>query len=129
MCVRSIIQDRAAVCRLQQQQRCMQTTADQGQSDTNLLVLCHLYHCLLPICWKRSCFWRYRKLRTTVQGAIDIIDGDAYFVLTDVPQELSVMTLSALQKNFKIRGIPYIRSRRRALSETAISAMKRFGRR
>ena len=100
---------------------CMQTTAaDQGQSghkssrfvssvslpSTNMLE-------------KEVVFGGTEKLRTTVQGAIDIIDADAYFVLTGCTAGIIG----------EIRGIPYIRSRRRALSETAISAMKRFGRR
>ena len=110
---------------------CMQTTAaDQGQSGHKSSRFVSLVS--LPstnMLEKEVVFGGTEKLRTTVQGAIDIIDADAYFVLTGCTQELSVMTLSALQKNFRTRGIPYIRSRRRALSETAISAMKRFGRR
>ena len=42
---------------------------------------------------------------------------------------VSSVSLPSTNMLEKIRGIPYIRSRRRALSETAISAMKRFGRR
>ena len=105
---------------------CMQTTAaDQGQSghkssrfvssvslpSTNMLE-------------KEVVFGGTEKLRTTVQGAIDIIDADAYFVLTGCTAGIIGDDIVSVTEEF-----PYIRSRRRALSETAISAMKRFGRR
>ena len=80
MCVQSIIQDRAAVCRLQQQIK--------GSPDTNLLVLCHLYHCL----------------RTTVQGAIDIIDADAYFVLTGCTAGIIGDDIVSVTEEFQDKG-------------------------
>lgn len=63
---------------------CMQTTAaDQGQSGHKSSRFVSLVS--LPstnMLEKEVVFGGTEKLRTTVQGAIDIIDADAYFVLT-----------------------------------------------
>ena len=63
---------------------CMQTTAaDQGQSGHKSS--CFVFGVSLPssnMLEKEVVFGGTKKLRTTIQGAIDIIDADAYFVLT-----------------------------------------------
>lgn len=63
---------------------CMQTTAaDQGQSGHKSS--CFVSSVSLPssnMLEKEVVFGGTNKLRTTIQGAIDIIDADAYFVLT-----------------------------------------------
>lgn len=63
---------------------CMQTTAaDQGQSGHKSS--CFVSSVSLPssnMLEKEVVFGGANKLRTTIQGAIDIIDADAYFVLT-----------------------------------------------
>ena len=95
MCVRSIIQG----C-------CMQTTAaDQGQSghkssrfvssvslpSTNMLE-------------KEVVFGGTEKLRTTVQGAIDIIDADAYFVLTGCTAGIIGDDIVSVTEEFQDKG-------------------------
>lgn len=97
MCVRSIIQDRGC---------CMQTTAaDQGQSghkssrfvssvslpSTNMLE-------------KEVVFGGTEKLRTTVQGAIDIIDADAYFVLTGCTAGIIGDDIVSVTEEFQDKG-------------------------
>ena len=63
---------------------CMQTTAaEQGQSGHKHA--CFVSGVSLPssnMLEKEVVFGGVNKLRTTIQGAIDIIDADAYFVLT-----------------------------------------------
>ena len=63
---------------------CMQTTAaEQGQSGHKSA--CFVSGVSLPssnMLEKEVVFGGTDKLRTTIQGAIDIIDADAYFVLT-----------------------------------------------
>lgn len=63
---------------------CMQTTAaDQGQSGHKSS--CFVSSVSLPssnMLEKEVVFGGTNKLKTTIQGAIDIIDADAYFVLT-----------------------------------------------
>lgn len=63
---------------------CMQTTAaDQGQSGHKSS--CFVSGVSLPssnMLEKEVVFGGTKKLRTTIQGAIDIIEADAYFVLT-----------------------------------------------
>lgn len=63
---------------------CMQTTAaDQGQSGHKSS--CFVSSVSLPssnMLEKEVVFGGINKLRTTIQGAIDIIDADVYFVLT-----------------------------------------------
>ena len=63
---------------------CMQTTAsDQGQSGHKSS--CFVSSVSIPssnMLEKEVVFGGINKLRTTIQGALDIIDADAYFVLT-----------------------------------------------
>ena len=97
MCVRSIIQDRAAVCRLQQQIK--------GSPDTNLLVFVSLVS--LPstnMLEKEVVFGGTEKLRTTVQGAIDIIDADAYFVLTGCTAGIIGDDIVSVTEEFQDKG-------------------------
>lgn len=85
---------------------CMQTTAaDQGQSghkssrfvssvslpSTNMLE-------------KEVVFGGTEKLRTTVQGAIDIIDADAYFVLTGCTAGIIGDDIVSVTEEFKDKG-------------------------
>lgn len=85
---------------------CMQTTAaDQGQSghkssrfvssvslpSTNMLE-------------KEVVFGGTEKLRTTVQGAIDIIDADAYFVLTGCTAEIIGDDIVSVTEEFQDKG-------------------------
>lgn len=53
---------------------------------------------------KRSCFWRTEKLRTTVQGAIDIIDADAYFVLTGCTAGIIGDDIVSVTEEFQDKG-------------------------
>ena len=63
---------------------CMQTTAaEQGQSGHKSS--CFVSGVSLPssnMLEKEVVFGGTEKLRTTIQGAVDIIDADAYFILT-----------------------------------------------
>ena len=85
---------------------CMQTTAaDQGQSghkssrfvssvslpSTNMLE-------------KEVVFGSTEKLRTTVQGAIDIIDADAYFVLTGCTAGIIGDDIVSVTEEFQDKG-------------------------
>lgn len=85
---------------------CMQTTAaDQGQSghkssrfvssvslpSTNMLA-------------KEVVFGGTEKLRTTVQGAIDIIDADAYFVLTGCTAGIIGDDIVSVTEEFQDKG-------------------------
>ena len=85
---------------------CMQTTAaDQGQSghkssrfvssvslpSTNMLE-------------KEVVFGGTEKLRTTVQGAIDIIDADAYFVLTGCTAGINGDDIVSVTEEFQDKG-------------------------
>lgn len=85
---------------------CMQTTAaDQGQSghkssrfvsfvslpSTNMLE-------------KEVVFGGTEKLRTTVQGAIDIIDADAYFVLTGCTAGIIGDDIVSITEEFQDKG-------------------------
>lgn len=85
---------------------CMQTTAaDQGQSghkssrfvssvslpSTNMLE-------------KEVVFGGTEKLRTTVQGAIDIIDADAYFVLTGCTAGIIGDDIVSVKEEFQDKG-------------------------
>lgn len=97
MCVRSIHSGPGC---------CMQTTAaDQGQSghkssrfvssvslpSTNMLE-------------KEVVFGGTEKLRTTVQGAIDIIDADAYFVLTGCTAGIIGDDIVSVTEEFQDKG-------------------------
>lgn len=87
---------------------CMQTTAaDQGQSG-------HKYSCFvsgvsLPssnMLEKEVVFGGTGKLRTTIQGAVDIIDADAYFVLTGCTAGIIGDDIVSVTNEFSEKGIP-----------------------
>ena len=87
---------------------CMQTTAaDQGQSG-------HKHSCFvsgvsLPssnMLEKEVVFGGLNKLRTTIQGAVDIIDADAYFVLTGCTAGIIGDNIESVTNEFAEKGIP-----------------------
>ena len=86
---------------------CMQTTAsDQGQSG-------HKYSCFVSavsipssnMLEKEVVFGGINKLRTTIQGAIDIIDADAYFVLTGCTAGIIGDDIASVTNEFAEKGI------------------------
>lgn len=86
---------------------CMQTTAsDQGQSG-------HKHGCFvsgvsLPssnMLEKEVVFGGINKLRTTIQGAIDIIDADAYFVLTGCTAGIIGDDIASVTNEFAEKGV------------------------
>ena len=87
---------------------CMQTTAaDQGQSG-------HKHSCFvsgvsLPssnMLEKEVVFGGLNKLRTTIQGAVDIIDADAYFILTGCTAGIIGDDIETVANEFFEKGIP-----------------------
>lgn len=87
---------------------CMQTTAaDQGQSG-------HKHSCFvsgvsLPssnMLEKEVVFGGLNKLRTTIQGAVDIIDADAYFILTGCTAGIIGDDIETVANEFAGKGIP-----------------------
>ncbi len=87
---------------------CMQTTAsDQGQSG-------HKHSCFVNsvsipssnMLEKEVVFGGLNKLRTTIQGAVDIIDADAYFVLTGCTAGIIGDDIASVTNEFFEKGIP-----------------------
>ena len=87
---------------------CMQTTAsDQGQSG-------HKHSCFVNsvsipssnMLEKEVVFGGLDKLRTTIQGAVDIIDADAYFVLTGCTAGIIGDDIVSVTDEFREKGIP-----------------------
>ncbi|MCR5609283.1 MAG: nitrogen fixation protein NifK [Lachnospiraceae bacterium] len=87
---------------------CMQTTAaDQGQSG-------HKHSCFVSgvsipssnMLEKEVVFGGVNKLRTTIQGAVDIIDADAYFVLTGCTAGIIGDDIVSVTNEFKTKGVP-----------------------
>ena len=87
---------------------CMQTTAsDQGQSG-------HKHSCFVNsvsipssnMLEKEVVFGGLNKLRTTIQGAVDIIDADAYFVLTGCTAGIIGDDIDSVTNEFFEKGIP-----------------------
>ncbi len=87
---------------------CMQTTAsDQGQSG-------HKHSCFVNavsipssnMLEKEVVFGGTNKLRTTIQGAIDIIDAEAYFVLTGCTAGIIGDDIASVTNEFFEKGIP-----------------------
>lgn len=87
---------------------CMQTTAsDQGQSGHKRA---HFVSGVsLPssnMLEKEVVFGGINKLRTTIQGALDIIDADAYFILTGCTAGIIGDDIVSLTDEFKSKGFP-----------------------
>ena len=87
---------------------CMQTTAaDQGQSGHKNS--CFVSGVSLPssnMLEKEVVFGGTGKLRTTIQGAVDIIDADAYFVLTGCTAGIIGDDIVSVTNEFFEKGIP-----------------------
>ena len=87
---------------------CMQTTAaDQGQSGHKSS--CFVSSVSLPssnMLEKEVVFGGVNKLRTTIQGAIDIIDADAYFVLTGCTAGIIGDDVVSVANEFSSKGTP-----------------------
>lgn len=85
---------------------CMQTTAaDQGQSGHKNS--CFVSGVSLPssnMLEKEVVFGGVNKLKTTIQGAIDIIDADAYFVLTGCTAGIIGDDIVSVTSEFREKG-------------------------
>ena len=85
---------------------CMQTTAaDQGQSGHKNS--CFVSSVSIPssnMLEKQVVFGGLDKLRTTVQGSIDIIDADAYFILTGCTAGIIGDDIESVANGFKAEG-------------------------
>lgn len=87
---------------------CMQTTAaDQGQSGHKSS--CFVSSVSLPstnMLEREVVFGGTDKLRTTIQGAIEIIDADAYFVLTGCTAGIIGDDIESVTGEFSEKGYP-----------------------
>lgn len=87
---------------------CMQTTAaDQGQSGHKSS--CFVSSVSMPssnMLEKEVVFGGLNKLRTTIQGAIDIIDADAYFILTGCTAGIIGDDVVSVANEFSEKGHP-----------------------
>lgn len=87
---------------------CMQTTAaDQGQSGHKSS--CFVSSVSIPssnMLEKEVVFGGTNKLRTTIQGAVDIIDADAYFVLTGCTAGIIGDDIVSVTNEFVQKGVP-----------------------
>jgi nitrogenase molybdenum-iron protein beta chain len=87
---------------------CMQATAaDQGQSGHKSS--CFVSSVSIPssnMLEKEVVFGGTNKLRTTIQGAVDIIDADAYFVLTGCTAGIIGDDIVSVTNEFNEKGIP-----------------------
>ena len=87
---------------------CMQTTAaDQGQSGHKSS--CFVSSVSIPssnMLEKEVVFGGVNKLRTTIQGSVDIIDADAYFVLTGCTAGIIGDDIISVTNEFAQKGIP-----------------------
>ena len=85
---------------------CMQTTAsDQGQSGHK--TSCFVSSVSIPssnMLEKQVVFGGVDKLRSTIQGAIDIIDADAYFVLTGCTAGIIGDDVASVTEEFYNKG-------------------------
>lgn len=85
---------------------CMQTTAaEQGQSGHKSS--CFVSGVSLPssnMLEKEVVFGGTEKLRTTIQGAVDIIDADAYFVLTGCTAGIIGDDIASVTQEFQDSG-------------------------
>lgn len=85
---------------------CMQTTAaDQGQSGhKSSRFVSSVSQPSTNMLEKEVVFGGTEKLRTTVQGAIDIIDADAYFVLTGCTAGIIGDDIVSVTEEFQDKG-------------------------
>lgn len=85
---------------------CMQTTAsDQGQSGNKSSRFVSSVSIPSSNMLEREVvFGGLKKLRTTIQGAIDIIDADAYFVLTGCTAGIIGDDINSITDEFKEKG-------------------------
>ena len=87
---------------------CMQSTAsDQGQSGHKSS--CFVSSVSIPssnMLEKEVVFGGVNKLRTTIQGAVDIIDAEAYFVLTGCTAGIIGDDIVSVTSEFQEKGIP-----------------------
>lgn len=87
---------------------CMQSSAsEQGQSGHKSS--CFVSSVSIPssnMLEKEVVFGGVNKLRTTIQGAIDIIDADAYFVLTGCTAGIIGDDIASVTNEFLEKGIP-----------------------
>jgi len=87
---------------------CMQTTAaDQGQSGHKSS--CFVSSVSIPssnMLEKEVVFGGINKLRTTIKGSVDIIDADAYFVLTGCTAGIIGDDIVSVTNEFAQKGIP-----------------------
>ncbi|MBE5871945.1 MAG: nitrogenase molybdenum-iron protein, alpha and beta chain [Lachnospiraceae bacterium] len=85
---------------------CMQTTAaDQGQSGHKSS--CFVSSVSIPssnMLEKEVVFGGINKLKTTIQGAIDIMDADAYFVLTGCTAGIIGDDIASVTEEFHEKG-------------------------
>lgn len=85
---------------------CMQTTAaDQGQSGNKSS--CFVSGVSIPssnMLEREVVFGGINKLKTTVQGAIDIIDADAYFILTGCTAGIIGDDIVSVAEEFQNKG-------------------------
>lgn len=87
---------------------CMQTTAaEQGQSGNKSS--CFVTGVSIPssnMLEREVVFGGVKKLESTIQGAIDIIDADAYFVLTGCTAGIIGDDIISVVDEFKAKGYP-----------------------
>jgi nitrogenase molybdenum-iron protein beta chain len=87
---------------------CMQTTAaEQGQSGNKNA--CFVSGVSIPstnMLEREVVFGGVKKLRTTIQGAVDIIDADAYFVLTGCTAGIIGDDIVSVTEEFQQQGVP-----------------------
>lgn len=85
---------------------CMQSTAsDQGQSGNKNS--CFVSSVSIPstnMLEREVVFGGTKKLKSTIQGAIDIIDADAYFVLTGCTAGIIGDDIESITEEFKEKG-------------------------
>lgn len=87
---------------------CMQTTAaEQGQSGNKSA--CFVSGVSLPstnMLEREVVFGGIKKLKTTIQGAIDVVDADAYFVLTGCTAGIIGDDIVSVTEAYKAKGYP-----------------------
>lgn len=87
---------------------CMQTTAaEQGQSGHKSA--CFVSGVSTPstnMLEREVVFGGLKKLRSTIQGAIDIIDADAYFVLTGCTAGIIGDDVTSVTEEYRQKGYP-----------------------
>lgn len=87
---------------------CMQSTAsDQGQSgNKNSSFVSSVSIPSTNMLEREVVFGGTKKLQSTIQGALDIIDADAYFVLTGCTAGIIGDDIKSIGEGFKEKGYP-----------------------